>query len=272
MSASGSERPFDAPGRMLARLAVKRPGLAYPLAGALGALRNRLTRRWPSTREVRSLFPHLGRRSAARVASEIGALHERNLVLVRSILRDGIEPVRPIVSAPQSLVSTSGPCILATFHVGALHALGAALERFHTPVLSFRQGTLFTPRGALEVQSTEGDERQRAAALHRALLHLRDGGIVVVAIDVTTGTSIATPCLGHTLRLAPGAFALSKWTAAPIVPVVARWTREGIAVIADDPLAHATPEAAAAWLERYLLASPSEITLGLLRSLLYEVG
>lgn len=267
MSDVSTARSFDAATTLLARLSTKRPGLAYPLAAALGALRNRVTGRWPATREVRLLFPHLGRGEGARVASAIGALYERNLVLTRALV-GRTEPVRPLVSAPESLLATAGPCILATFHVGAMHVLGTALERFRTPVLAFRHGAFPSP-GAIEIQSTAGGEQQRAAALHRALLHLRGGGILLIPIDVTNGPSIVTPCLGHTLRLAPGAFTLAKWTGAPIVPVVARWTRSGISVVADNPLPQPTPETAAVWLERYLLESPSEITLGLLRALLY---
>jgi len=269
MKKRSAERSYDAPGKVLARLAATRPRIAYPLASAVGAFRNRVTRRWPSTAEVHALFPLLTRAATRHVASAIGALEERNRVLVRSIRRDGIEPVRGLVSAPASLLSLRGPCILITFHVGALHALGAALEQFETPVLSFRHGALFTPTGALVVQSTEGGEQQRAMAFHRALLHLRDGGIVVIPLDVTEGPSIPMPCLGHTLRLAPGAFALAKATRAPMIPIVAQWTRTGISMLSGESLPQPTPEATAAWLESYLLASPSEITLGLVRSLLY---
>ncbi|MEO8383154.1 MAG: hypothetical protein ABI779_26085 [Acidobacteriota bacterium] len=263
-----STRSFDAATSLLARLSARRPGLAYPLAGALGALRNRVTRRWPAREEVQRLFPHLGRSASARVASAIGSLHERNLVLIRALAQKGPDPLQHLVSAPESLLSIAGPCILATFHVGALHAVGGALARFRTPVLALRLGH-FLAQGALEIQSTEGDVEQRASALHCALLHLRGGGIVVVPADVAAGTSLATPFLGHHLRLAPGAFALAKWTGAPIVPVVARWTREGISVLAGDPLPRPTPEAAAAWLERYLLDWPGETTLAMLRALLY---
>lgn len=271
MGEPATRRVFDGPTALLARLSAKRPGIAYSLAGPLGALRNRVTRRWPATREVQLLFPHLGRVERARVASAIGALSERNLVLIRTLASHGTGHLQPIVAVPETLLATPGPCILATFHVGAIHALGAALERFHTPVLALRHGA-FPARGTLDIHSTAGNEQQRAAALHAALRHLRGGGIVFVPIDVTTGPTIATPCLGHTLRLAPGIFKLSQWTAAPIVPIVARWTRHGISVLASDPLPQPTPEAAAAWLERYLLESSSQITLGLLRELLYGVG
>jgi hypothetical protein len=259
-------RSFDGAGKLLAKLAASSPRAAYSLAAALGALRNRVTRRWPRVEEVRSLFPHLDRRAAANVAARIGALHERNRVLVRSIRLHGLDPLRSFVSATEPLGSMTGPRILATFHVGAMNALGPALERFASPVLAFRQGRLFTPRPPLEIESTEGDEQHRAAMLHRALSHLREGGIVLVALDVVPGLGTETRCLGHTLRLAPGAFVLARWSGAPIVPIAARWTADGIRIDAGEPVS--TPKEAAAWLERYLLESPSELTLGLLRMLL----
>ena len=259
-------RSFDGGGRLLGRLTVSHPADAYRLAAWLGAFRHRLTRRWPTTGEVQALFPHLEPRAATAVATRIAALHERNLLLVRTIVGDGIDPVRPLVSVAESLTTMQGPKILGTFHIGALHAIGAALERLRSPVLELRSGTLFAPRAPLQVQSTEGSDQQRAAALHRALRHLRDGGLVVMTLDVVADRGFDTACLGHPLRVAPGAFALARWTNAPIVPVVSRWVSSGIHVHSDEPVR--SPDEAAQWLERFLIASPSEITLGLLRILL----
>jgi len=156
--------------------------------------------------------------------------------------------------------------ILATFHVGAVHAFGPALERFPSPVVAFRDGAMFTPAGALEIQSTLGGEQERAGALHRALLHLHSGGIVFLALDAARGAATETQCLGHRLRIASGAFALARWTSAPIRLVVARWIAHRVAI--DIAESVSTPEEAAGWLERYLLEKPSEMTLGLLRNLL----
>jgi len=259
-------RSFDGAGKLLALLAKSHPRIAYPLAAALGGVRHSVTRRWPSIAEVRELFPHLRSPGAAVVAARIAALNERNRVLVRGILRHGIDPVRPFVSAAEPLATMGGPQILATFHVGALHAIGPALERLRPPVLAFRSGALFSPAASLRVQSTEGNEQMRAAALHGALLHLRQGGIVVMALDVVPDRGIETRCLGHTLRMAPGAFALARWTGASVIPIAARWTSSGIRVRSGQSVS--TPAEAAAWLEDYLLESPSEITLGLLRMLL----
>jgi lauroyl/myristoyl acyltransferase len=236
------------------------------MAAAFGVLRHRVTRRWPAEAEVRALFPHLDSGAIAETAVRISALEERNRLLVRAIEARGIEPVRAFTAASESLATLQGPAILGTFHVGGLHAIGAVMGRLHSPVLAFRTGLLFTPRDSLQVESTEGNEQTRAAALHRGLLHLRRGGLLVLALDAVPDRGIETRCLGRPLRLAPGAFALARWTEAPIIPLVARWTSNGVLVDTGESLR--TPQDAATWLERYLLASPSETTLGLLRTLL----
>ncbi|HEV7238420.1 MAG TPA: hypothetical protein VGQ36_04205 [Thermoanaerobaculia bacterium] len=229
-------------------------------------MRNRVTRRWPTVAEVIALFPHLDARRAAKTALHIGALYERNRVLVRCVVRHGIDPLRSMVTAAESFRSIRGPRIFATFHVGAIHAFGPALERLESPVIAFRSGSIFTPGGALVIESTKGDEQARAGALHRALLHLRNGGVVLLALDDAPGEAIETRCLGRRLCMAPGAFALARWTGTAIQPVAARWIGSRIAIESYDPVN--TPDEAAQWLERYLLENPSEITLGLLRSLL----
>jgi hypothetical protein len=247
-------------------MAASHPRAAFALAGRLGAMRNRITRRWPTAGEISALFPHLDAGGAASAAGRAGALYERNRVLVQAIARHGLDPFRPLVSASHSFQSMPAPRIVATFHAGAVHAFGPALERLHAPVLAFREGSIFTPRGALQIASTKGGEQARSAALHRALIHLRSGGFVFLALDVFQGEAIETRCLGRRLRLAPGAFALARWTSAPIQLAVARWTGHGVVIDAGE--CAATPEAASGWLERYLLERPGEITLGLLRNLL----
>jgi lauroyl/myristoyl acyltransferase len=279
-----ARRRLDAPTGWLARLAVPWPRLALTLASALGSARHRLTRRWPSAHEVAELFPRLSPVDATRVASSIGALAERNEVLARSAKKYGIASLRPLALVPGALRRLEGPCILATFHLGAVHMLGAALETLGRPVLVFRQGRLFTPRPPVELASTKGTDQVRAAAFVRAAGFLRRGGLVMLALDAPPGAAIEVPCLGRRLRLARGAFALARLGGVPIVPVVARWRRGGsVEVLVDAPLRADTgqessaafelelAQAAGRWLEAYALANPAEVTLGLLRELLYGV-
>ena len=257
-------RLFDALETRLAGLASP----AFSVAGALGSIRNRLSRRWPDPEQVRTLFPALPRSEAARVAWRIAALEARNRLLVDRIRRG----VLPQVEAPEAFASLRPPLLLGTFHIGAVHALEPALEKLPGPVLGLRQGRLYAEGRPVEVVSTEGDEQRRAAVFLRALTHLQTGGFVVTALDVAPGSGLAVPCLGRTLELARGPFALARLAGAPIVPIAARWQKERVKVGVGEALAGSgeteLAAAAALWLERYLLESPSELGLGLLRSLL----
>ncbi|MEA2600258.1 MAG: Bacterial lipid biosynthesis acyltransferase [Acidobacteriota bacterium] len=263
----------------MAPLAARHPRLAFSGVSALGSLRNRLSRRWPSPDQVRSLFPQLAPSAASRVAWSIGALEARNRLLVDGIRREGLGPVRPLVRTPTAFAALRPPLVLGFFHVGAVQAIGAAIERLPGPVLVMRLGSLYTPSPPVEVASTEGDDQRRAATFRRALAHLASGGFVVLALDITPGPGLRASCLGRTLELARGPFALARLTGAPLRPMVARWRRSAVEVEVGEALATdltSGPEtresdlaaAAARWLERYLLESPAELGLGLLRVLL----
>ena len=268
-------RLFDELEGRLVGLALGQPlhrSVALSLAGALGSIRNRRSRRWPDPEQVRTLFPALSRSEAARVAWRIAALEARNRLLVGSIRRAGIGPVRPLVQAPEAFATLRPPLLLGTFHVGAIHALGPALEKLPGPVLALRQGRLYTADPPVEVVSTDGDEQSRAAVFLRALSHLQAGGFVVTALDVVPGTRLAARCLGRTLELARGPFALARLAGVPIAPLTACWRQGHVEVVLGEALtAPGETELAAAaalWLESYLLESPGELGLGLLRSLL----
>ncbi|HWM95381.1 MAG TPA: hypothetical protein VN493_31800 [Thermoanaerobaculia bacterium] len=268
---------FDELESRLAGLALRHPRPVLSLAAGLGSLRNRLSRRWPDPEQVRLLFPSLTRSEAARAAWRIAALEARNRLLVQCIRRAGAGPARPLVRvSSETFAALRPPLLLGTFHVGAIHALGPALERLPGPVLALRQGRLYPAGPPVEVVTTEGDEQSRAAVFLRALGHLQSGGFVVTALDVAPGPGLAVPCLGHTIELARGPFALARLAGVRIVPLVARWRNGNVEVEVEvetgEALAPAgemeMAAASARWLESYLLASPAETGLGLLRSLL----
>jgi hypothetical protein len=273
---SRARQTFDALERGLERLAADHPRLALSAAGAFGSLRNRLSRRWPSPAQIQALFPHLAAGEASRVAWAIGATEARNRLLTERIRTSGLAPVRPLVRAPAVFADLRPPMILGFFHVGPVQALTAAVERLPGPVLILRLGLLSLPEPPVAVLSIEGDGQRRAAALRRAIAHLSAGGFVVLAFDAAPVPGLGATCLGHTLDVARGPLALARLTGAPLRPMVARWRRNWVEIEVGEELAAAKEEilesalaaAAARWLERYLLDSPGELGLGLLRALL----
>lgn len=276
-----ASRVFDALELRLSRGTLHR---ALPAAAALGQVRNRLSRRWPSPEQVRALFPHLDRSTAARLAWRIGGLEARNRVMVAAIRRAGEDPLRSLIRCSPAFLGLRPPVILGMFHVGAIHVLGAALERLPSSVVALRDGgPLSAPRPPLEMLSTGESAQGRAAVFRRLVLQLERGGFVALALDVVPGPVLHAPCLGRTLPLPRGPFALARLTGIPILPLVARWRQGSIDValgeaITPDRLTEAAggPEAresalaavAARWLEQYLLDAPADLGLGLLRSLL----
>ncbi len=315
---SAARHAFDALERGLTVFAAAgSPRRALPALGAaaaVGRMRNRLSGAWPSVEQVAQLFPHLDRAAAARVARTIGAAEARNRLVVELIRHRGLAAVAALVRSAPALAELRPPLVLCTFHVGAVQALGAALERLPAPALRFRHGLLHEPRPPLAVVSTAGGEQARAKAFLRGLDHLRQGGLVALAADLADGptATIATSCLGRPMHLARGPFALARLAAAPLQPIVVRWSAHGLDTIVGPPLApldsldplyhldpldnlpraggpsHRSPNhdgppdsppadrerdaalagAAAAWLERHLLAAPGDLSLGLLRALL----
>jgi len=254
----------------------------------LGQARNRLSRRWPSPEQVQALLPHLDSFTAARLAWRIGGLEARNRVLVAAIRQAGMDWLRPLVRCPAAFLALRPPLILGMFHVGTLNALGPALERLPGPVLALREGgPLSLPRPPVEVVTPGDDAQSRAAVFYRLLHHLERGGFVVLALDVAPGPAFQVPCLGRMLPLARGPFALARLTGTPLVPLVASWGRGKFDVILGEELApdlppgstggpdvweNALATTAGRWLEDYLLATPGELGLSLVRTLLGFTG
>jgi hypothetical protein len=246
--------------RILAALATKAPSLAFRLSDFISSLV------WPrfSLDRAETLFG-LSKRDARRVT-----VHTRNAILRNEIVRQmmvsyGLDPIRRLVIPNRALESLHPPVILGTFHVGALIALGTALERVPGRVLVLRRSVAETLVPTLTIELTDGDEQHRARVFYRALDWLRGGDTVFMPLDPEEAVRIASPFRGRSLQLARGPFAMSRIMQVPIVPIVARWRGSRIEVIVGDPIPPASDEstiaaATTAWLERYLLDSPLEIS------------
>lgn len=231
------------------------PSVAIRAADIL-APAGRLVRTMPDGRDIREVLPQLSEREAKHIASRLLRMEARNHVLVRRLRDGGRARINGLLlndTAPA--LPAQPPLILGTFHMGPVHALGAALEG--TPLLALRN---------------EGDghnnQQRRAAAFYHATARLRDGEIVLMALDPQRATRITVPFLGGALNLARGAFTLAHSLGVPIVPIVARWRGMKIDVICGEKLdgsdERELAQSAARWLERYLRQNPAELSLRIL--------
>jgi lauroyl/myristoyl acyltransferase len=209
---------------------------------------------------------------AAAIAQRIAEEEAMQRVLAKAVRWFGTRVLRDVVAMDAGVAGIRGPAILTLFHAGALHAVGSALERLPVPVLAFRQGVLARPRGSLQSVTELDTEAERAAAFHRALVHLRGGGVVAMTADLAPGASIDVPLFGATLHLARGPFALARLTGAPLVPVAVRREGDRIVVSAAEPIAggdeRAMAVALAAWLEAWLRERPADLSIALVNELL----
>lgn len=253
--------------RGLGKLATRAPALAFRAADLIAAVA------WPSvSRErIETVFPHLSRGDVRRVNAHLRNAELRNEVLIETMLAGGMDPMRALVDENTQLAALRPPLILGTFHVGALTAIGAALERIPGRVLVLRRASpLGRVPSRLWIEETDGDEQRRALVFHRALDWLRGGDSVFMPLDPEqAAVRLAVPFEGHTLNLARGPFAVARIARVPIVPIIARWRGTRAEIVVGNAIAASEDESAmatsaAAWLERYLRDSPLEISARIL--------
>ncbi len=246
----------------LALLVTRSPRLGFAATDIVATLAWRRL----SQERVRQFFPHLSEREVNRVLAHARNDELRNQIVMKTMLVSGFEPVRKLVDENDQLRAIHAPVILGTFHLGAIAALGPALERVPGEVLVLRRTlSIRQKESRLKVESTDGDDQHRALVFHRALEWLGAGNIVFMPLDPEHAVRIEVPFHGHTLQLARGPFAMSRITHVPIVPIVARWRNARVEIVIGDAIAPSEDEsvtatATAAWLERYLLDSPTEIS------------
>jgi hypothetical protein len=242
---------------------------------ALGRLARRVGVHGPSPREVAALFEWLPPDRLAGIARDIAALRFKNRLAIALVNRGGTarlsELVRPRGERPSAAqLDRDGSRIIATWHVGAIFGIRAAMHRIGRRALTLRDLPL-------------EDSSRRTRALKEAVDHLRAGGLVIAMLDGPGGTSTGrVECLGRSVAFRRGPFALARITRAPLVPVVCTWTRrmdlelrvspplqppvmsDPAPIAFEDELA----SSAARWLDVYLRAEPQEIWLSTLRNFL----
>ena len=251
-------------------------GRALSVAAAVGRVRAALSGRWPAASEVADLFG-TGRISSRRIAVGIAALEARNRLVVRRGAGRSLAPFAPLVrwrdeGAAAALEAELGaPVVLVTAHIGALYLLAAGLDRLAARRTVLRWSPLHLPNADEDNAPLRGGLLTRTAALRRALDRLREGGMVVTALEGAHGATEPGELFGRSIDLGVGGFALARLSGARIVPVAALWkgNRVVLEIGATDKERVETPAEAARWFEALLRRSPQQISLGLLRQLLY---
>ncbi|MEA2442974.1 MAG: Bacterial lipid biosynthesis acyltransferase [Thermoleophilales bacterium] len=248
--------------------ATRWPRAGFWLAHALAWLSRPLGRGIAEER-LAAVFPELGPAALRAARRGTWSTFLKAEALDAALERPGARPVYPEVATNPALAELRAPLIVASFHVGASSAVGAALEQLPGEVLVLHRGR-FAPRRDVTLVRVGEDEWERARTLHRAVKTLRSGGFVFVAVDAyEQGYDVSTievPMFGGVVSLARGAFALARITGAPIVPLAARWRGARVEItcgeaIPPEPDDHATAAATARWLEGYLREFPGEISL-----------
>ncbi len=243
------------------------PRFALRGASLLGALRARLSGRWPTAAEVATLFG-TGARASRRLARAVAAAEARNRLVVRRSAGRSLAPFAPLVSwrDPAAAAALRPPVVLATAHVGALYLLAAGFDRLGLRRTVLRWSPVHAPAPGEEPVVTTGGLVARTEALRRGLEALRRGDCVATALDGEHGAGERVELLGHPLDLGVGAFALARLGGVTVLPVAALW--RGSRVVCELGAPVAGPVEAARWFESLLRNEPEQISLGLLRQLL----
>jgi lauroyl/myristoyl acyltransferase len=247
---------------MLRAVAARRPRQSFTLARALAYVTLPLSRQVTAA-QVRTVFSQLDDAAAKRVRRSVLATSLGADALHAALEQGGKRPLYPEVRPNEAIATLRPPLILATFHLGPLAALGPVLMDVPGHVLALHRHR-WPNRIGLDMLEVGDGEWGHARSLLRAVETLREGGSVFAVLDEDDATTIDAPLLGRTVALARGAFALARMTGTPIVPLAIRWRGSAVEVTFGEPISEATEAemaaAATAWLERYLIESPGEIT------------
>jgi hypothetical protein len=250
------------------------------VAAATGRIVHRVHRRCPSSRSVSTILPEGLPRPAGAIARDLSALRYQNRAAVVLAARRGTRCLYPLIepAAIEALKGIRPPAILLAWHVGAAMALGAALACAEVPALGMRKNASVGPGGPVDVAAITGARETRSRAFARALARLKAGGLVAVAPDVSdVAITTGVPCLGRSVSLARGPFALARLTGAPLLPAVARWNEAGRIDVVLGPalgmdragppaLVEASGAASAAhWFDAYIREHPQELWFYTLR-------
>lgn len=242
-------------------LARRRPLLLYGAVGRFAQFTAPLARRRDWAARLRRLYPHLTRAEARAAAADLRSGILKSRAAGVAVTHAGGEALWPPMAGAEAAGALRGPAILATYHCGALSALGGVLRHLPGEVLAVHRMEWKLPGNVTGI-FIEGGGTGDAAAFYRALATVRRGGYAFLVVE---GRGIEVSLLGHTTTLRRGAFALARMSGVPIVPIFARWTGARATITVGEPIGPSDDEAAMAQamaqaLERHMLDHPAEIS------------
>ena len=244
---------------------------ALAAVALVGRLRAALSGRWPSAGEVAALYG-TGRIESRRIALGIAANEARNRLVLRRTSGRPLAPFAPRVRFAKEAAAAElqAPLVFVTAHVGALYLLAAGLDRLWTQRLAIRWSALHQTAPGEDSAFTSGPVVSRTEALRRGLEGLRQGKIVVTALEGPHGSAEPGRLLGRRLDFGRGGFALARLAGVRIAPVAALWERGRVRIDLGRPVEGnaEAPVEMARWFEALLRRSPRQMSLGLLRQLL----
>jgi len=247
--------------RALQRLAGRHPHAAVTAATAIGAV----TRRWAPDVEpaaIRRMLPDLSDAEMRSLQAALWTGWLRLRVLEAAMSSPTADWPYPRLAEGVAVPSLEPPVIVAGFHLGPIPALGILLERLPGETLVVHLSG--PPRPGLTMRPVGGDRWGRAADFRQAIDTLRAGGSVFLLVDANElPATVEIELFGQRTGLARGAFALSRMTGAPVVPVAPRWRGSRVEILAGDPIGPGEEgemaAVAARWLEEFIRANPQEI-------------
>ena len=245
---------------MLGRAGRRFPVPALALADLVG--RASAPFRQHSAASLRQVYPHLSKVGAWRMLTRVLGRDLRDQVVASMRQSKGLWR---ICRFREALADLRPPLVIVSFHIGPLHAISDLAGRLANDRL---------------VVVARGEETLGARQLYEGVRILRKGGVVALALDAGPASFVEVGIFGRRTSLARGAFALSRLTGVPIVPLLLVWRGYEIHVALGEPIpppeSGATQEEAidserraaervAAWLEEYLRTSPQDVGLRVLR-------
>lgn len=269
-----AERVYPWSPRLALCLADRRALSMLPVKGRRGS------KNLPDPKHVRDL---LGGKAATLADGEIAHRCAQSMARTRLLKgiteARGLESVRPLVRIEGrerllKAIAAGGGGIVATWHAGPTPGVWAAMLEFDLRFLKIQAIPWKVYPGKWEVIVERGGE-EAVPFMKRCLRHLRGGGWIGGAFDVTEGpwSKLETEFLGRRVPFQRAMPTFAVLAGVPVVPAAARWEGREVVVEFYEPIdPEALREGGADEAERRVLQELVRRMADYLRTYPYESG